>query len=193
MLGPSANLAHFRDHQALVTRSLEVLGDPIATASEALVDALSKGRKVIAFGNGGSAALASHMAGELLGRYSVNRPALPAIALCCDPSVVTCIANDFGYGELFSRQVTAIANQGDVVVALTTSGQSENVVQGLKSAQERAAFTIALTGAKGLTDAAADIVVRVPSTVTALIQEVHLIVMHIWCFHVDQKLGSRID
>jgi len=186
-------LGHFREHQAVVIGSLDLLREPIERAGDALIEALSKGRKIIAFGNGGSAAQASHLAGELLGRYSFSRRPFPAVTLCCDPGVVTCIANDFGYSELFSRQVEALANTGDVVIAFTTSGTSENVLRALKSAQARAAFTIALTGAAGLSEANADIVVSVPSTSTAHIQELHLIVVHIWCRYIDQTIGQPTD
>jgi D-sedoheptulose 7-phosphate isomerase len=188
-----AMLGHFREHQAVVVRSLDLLREPIGRAGDALLKALSNRRKILAFGNGGSAAQASHLAGELLGRYSFNRQPFPAVTLCCDPAVVTCISNDFGYSELFSRQVEALADAGDVMVAFTTSGKSDNVLRALKAAQARAAFTIALTGAAGLSDANADIVVSVPSTSTAHIQEIHLIAVHIWCRYIDQTIGQRID
>jgi D-sedoheptulose 7-phosphate isomerase len=188
-----AMLGHFREHQAVVIGSLDLLLEPIERAGDALIEALSKGRKIIAFGNGGSAAQASHLAGELLGRYSFNRQPFPAVTLCCDPGVVTCIANDFGYSELFSRQVEALANSGDVVVAFTSSGKSDNVLRALKAARARAAFTIALTGAAGLSEANADIVVSVPSSATAHIQELHLIAVHIWCRFIDQAIGQRTD
>lgn len=185
---------HFREHQAVVARSLELLEEPVGVASTALIAALSAGHKIIAFGNGGSAAEASHLAGELLGRYSLNRQPLPALALTGDPGVVTCISNDFGYGDVFSRQLDALAQAGDVAVAFTTSGKSENVLRGLRSAHARGATTIALTGIAGLAaGGTADILIAVPSKATAHIQEIHLIVLHIWCGAIDLALGRQTD
>lgn len=180
---------HFREHQAVVARSLALLEEPMVAASAALIAALSAGHKILAFGNGGSAVEASHLAGELLGRYSFNREPFPAIALASDPGVVTCIANDFGYPEVFSRQLEALAQAGDVAVAFTTSGKSENVLRGLRTAQRRGARSIALTGVAGLANGSADIQIAVPSEATAHIQEVHLIILHIWCAAIDQALG----
>jgi D-sedoheptulose 7-phosphate isomerase len=184
---------HFREHQDVVARSLELLEDPIGLASAALLAALSTGHKVIAFGNGGSAVEASHLAGELLGRYNFNRQPFPALALAGDSSVVTCISNDFGYLEVFSRQLEALAQAGDVAVAFTTSGRSENVLKGLRTAHDRGATTIALTGVTGLADASADIQIAVPSKATCHIQEIHLMVLHIWCAAIDQALGRPTD
>ena len=184
---------HFREHQAVVARSLALLEEPIVVASAALIAALSAGHKILAFGNGGSAVEASHLAGELLGRYSFNRQPFPAIALASDSGVVTCIANDFGYPEVFSRQLEALAQVGDVAVAFTTSGKSENVLRGLRTAQRRGATSIALTGVAGLADGTADIQIAVPSEATAHIQEVHLIILHIWCAAIDQALGRGTD
>ncbi len=182
---------HFREHQAVVARSLELLEEPIGFASAALIAGLSAGHKIIAFGNGGSAVEASHLAGELLGRYSFNRQPFPALALASDPGVVTCISNDFGYPEVFSRQLEALAQAGDVAVAFTTSGKSENVLRGLRTAHDRGATTIALTGVAGLADGTADIQIAVPSKATSHIQEIHLIVLHIWCAAIDQALGRN--
>ena len=142
--------SHFREHQAVVARSLELLQEPIRVGVRCAHRRTRAGHKIIAFGNGGSAVEASHLAGELLGRYSLDRRPLPALALPSDPGVVTCIANDFGYPEVFSRQLEALAQAGDVAVAFTTSGKSENVLRGLCSAQEQGATTIALTGMAGL-------------------------------------------
>jgi D-sedoheptulose 7-phosphate isomerase len=184
---------HFREHQAVVARSLELLQEPIGFASAALIAALSGGHKVIAFGNGGSAVEASHLAGELLGRYNFNRQPFPALALAGDSGVVTCISNDFGYPELFSRQLEAFAQAGDVAVAFTTSGKSENVLRALGTAHDRGAATIALTGVAGLAGAAADIQIAVPSKATSHIQEIHLMVLHIWCAAIDRALGRPTD
>jgi D-sedoheptulose 7-phosphate isomerase len=181
---------HFDAHEQVVrlsTTELAAVGD---AAAQALVDALRAGGKVLAFGNGGSATQASHLAGELIGRYLRRRRPLPAIALSADGGAVTCITNDFGYATLFERQIEAMANPGDLAVGFTTSGQSENVVRGLVAAKRRGAVTVALTGAAGLVGATADYLIRVPSTSTAHIQEVHLMLLHAWCSAVDESFGE---
>ncbi len=176
---------HFEAHERVVRASAEQLAGVAASVGEVLVAALQRGGKVLAFGNGGSATQASHLAGELTGRYLRTRRALPAIALAADAGTVTCIGNDFGYGALFERQVEAFGVAGDFVLGLTTSGRSENVVRGLAAGRRCGAVTVALTGAAGLAGVEADHVVRVPSTVTAHIQEVHLMLIHVWCEAVD--------
>jgi D-sedoheptulose 7-phosphate isomerase len=179
---------HFAAHQQAVRASLTELEATAEAVGQALVQTLQQGGKALAFGNGGSASQASHFVGELIGRYSRPRRALPALALVADASVVTCISNDFGYGALFERQVEALATTGDLVVGLTTSGRSENVVRGLAAGRRRGARTVAMTGQAGLIGADADFVVRVPSTITASIQEVHLMLLHAWCAMVDEEL-----
>ncbi len=177
---------HFAAHQQVVRQSMVEVEDVSETVMRVLITALRNGNKVIAFGNGGSATQASHLAGELIGRFLKTRRPLPAIALVGDPGSVTCIANDFGYGALFERQVEALARPGDVAIGLTTSGRSENVKRGLDAARRAGATAVALTGAAGLIDATADHVVRVPSMETASIQEVHLMLIHAWCMGIDQ-------
>lgn len=177
---------YFDSHQKAVSDSLEALSPAIAASADAMAAALIAGNKVIAFGNGGSATQASHLVGELLGRFKTNRRPLPAVALACDPAAVTCIANDFGYDTLFERQVEAFAQPGDIVVGLTTSGRSPNVLRGLAAGKNAGAITMALTGAAGLSGtASADHVLAVPSTITAHIQEMHLMLLHLWCVTVD--------
>jgi D-sedoheptulose 7-phosphate isomerase len=176
---------HFAAHQQVVRQSVIELQDTADTVAAVLVEALRAGNKVLAFGNGGSATQASHLAGELIGRFAKTRRPLPAVALVGDPGAVTCIANDFGYGALFERQVEGLARAGDVAVGLTTSGKSENVRRGLMAANRVGAISVALTGAAGLIDASADHVLRVPSGNTANIQEVHLMLLHAWCIAVD--------
>jgi len=180
---------HFKSNGEVVARSAEALREPAAAVARALVEALGAGRKVVAFGNGGSAAQASHLVGELLGRFSATRQPFPAIALASDAGTVTCIANDFGYDVLFERQVRALAEPGDVAFGFTTSGRSENVRRGLSKAKEKGAVTVAVTGAAGLVGGEADHVLAVPSDVTAHVQEVHLMLLHVWCIYVDEKLG----
>ncbi len=180
---------YFEAHQKVVGDSLASLAPAIAASAEAMAAALVEGKKVIAFGNGGSATQASHLVGELLGRFKKNRRPLPAVALACDPAAVTCIANDFGYETLFERQVEAFAQPGDIAVGLTTSGKSENVLRGLAAARKGGAITIAATGAAGLAaGATADHVLAVPSDVTAHIQEMHLMLLHLWCVAVDEAV-----
>ena len=180
---------HFGEHLEVVQIGMETLEGVAETAATAIVDALAAGRKVLTFGNGGSSAEASHLAEELMGRFRKTRRPFPAISLSADSGTVTCISNDFGYGELFERQLEALVHPGDIAVALTTSGKSENIVRGLTVAKARGAVTIALTGAGGLSGAEADIVLAVPSTDSALIQEVHLMLIHVWCAAVDEALG----
>ena len=182
---------YFRDHQKVAADTLLALAAEIAASADAMADALVAGRKVIAFGNGGSATQASHLVGELIGRFKDNRRPLPAVALACDPAAVTCIANDFGYGTLFERQVEAFTQPGDVAIGLTTSGKSENVLRGLAAGKKAGAITVALTGAAGLADGAtADHVLAVPSKVTAHIQEMHLMLLHLWCVTIDEAVKA---
>jgi len=180
---------HFEANREVVARSAAALCGPAEAVARALVEALGAGRKVVAFGNGGSAAQASHLVGELLGRFKLTRRPLPAVALASDASTVTCITNDFSYEVLFERQVEALAQPGDIAFGFTTSGRSENVRRGLLKAGERGAVTVAVTGAAGFVGGHADHVLAVPSDVTAHVQEVHLMLLHVWCIYVDEKLG----
>ena len=181
--------AHFAANREVVGRSAESLREPAQEVARALVRSLSEGHKVIAFGNGGSATQSSHLVGELLGRFKMTRQPFPAIALASDAGTVTCIANDFSYAELFERQVEALAQTGDIAFGFTTSGRSENVRRGLERARERGAVAVAVTGAAGLVGGEADHVLAVPSDVTAHVQEVHLMLLHVWCIYVDEQLG----
>jgi D-sedoheptulose 7-phosphate isomerase len=177
---------HFASHQQVVRQSVVELHDVAGEVERVLIEALEQGNKIISFGNGGSATQASHLAGELIGRFLKNRRPLPAVALVSDPGSITCIANDFGYAALFERQVEGLARPGDVAIGLTTSGRSENVKRGLEAARRAGAIAVALTGAAGLIEAKADYVVAVPSAETASIQEVHLMLLHAWCQGIDK-------
>jgi D-sedoheptulose 7-phosphate isomerase len=181
---------HFASHQTVVEQSGEQLLEQAEEVARVLAKALKQGNKVIAFGNGGSATQASHLVGELLGRFEVTRQPFPAIALASDAGTVTCIGNDFGYEMLFERQLQALAQPGDVAFGFTTSGRSENVKRGLAMAQKRGAIAVALTGAAGLVGGAADYVLAVPSEATAHVQEVHLMLLHVWCIYMDLELGE---
>jgi D-sedoheptulose 7-phosphate isomerase len=181
---------HFREHQSVIEQSIDALEAEAEEVGRVLVEALRAGNKIVAFGNGGSATQASHLVGELMGRYSLTRQPFPAVALAGDAGTVTCIANDFGYDVLFERQVQALVVPGDVAIGYTTSGRSENVRLGLLKARERGAVTIAVTGAAGLIGADADHLLSVPSTITAYVQEVHLMLLHVWCIYIDAELGE---
>lgn len=181
---------HFAEHQRVIDQSITALEGAAEEVGRVLVDALRAGNKIIAFGNGGSATQASHLVGELLGRFSLTRQPFPAVALASDAGTVTCIANDFGYDVLFERQVQALAVPGDVAIGYTTSGRSENVRRGLVKAGERGATTVAVTGAVGLVGGTADHVLAVPSSLTAHVQEVHLMLLHVWCIYIDAELGE---
>ena len=181
---------HFNAHQRVIEESLRQLESPAEVVGRALVKALEEGHKIIAFGNGGSSTQASHLVGELLGRFKETRQPFPAVALSSDPGTVTCIANDFGYDALFERQAQALTQAGDVAIGFTTSGRSENVRRGLEAAHERGATTVAVTGAAGLVGGTADHVLAVPSDVTAHVQEVHLMLLHVWCIYIDECLAQ---
>ena len=181
---------HFASHQRVIEQCFARLLGEAEEVARALTSALREGRKVLAFGNGGSATQASHFVGELLGRFSATRQPFPAVVLSSDPGTVTCIANDFGYDVLFERQAQALAQPGDVAFGFTTSGRSENVRRGLDAARARGATTVAVTGAAGLVGGTADHVLAVPSDVTAHVQEVHLMLLHVWCIHIDEALGQ---
>lgn len=165
----------------------------IATVASVLTSSLRAGHKVILFGNGGSAADAQHIAAELVGRYKLQRPALPALALTTDTSALTAIGNDYGYAAVFARQVEAHARPGDVVIAISTSGNSPSVLEGVAVARRQGAITIGLTGGDGgRLLAAVDQCIVVPSTQTPHIQQAHITIGHIICDLVEQALfGER--
>ena len=181
---------HFSEHQKVIDACIASLQPASDAAAQALISCIGRGGKILAFGNGGSATQASHLVEELIGRFKEMRRALPAVSLVGDAGVVTCIANDFGYGALFERQVEGLTVRGDGVVGITTSGRSENVLRGLKAARERGAITIALCGKQGLEGGEADHVVAVPSDVGAHIQEVHLMLLHVWCIAIDSAIAE---
>jgi D-sedoheptulose 7-phosphate isomerase len=183
---------HFQDSIAVKQQSLEVLIEPIHRAGEAMVNSLLNNGKILSCGNGGSAGDAQHFSAELLNRFEKERPGLPAIALTTDSSTLTAIANDYSYEEIFSKQVSALGQAGDVLLAISTSGNSANVAAAMKAAQEREMLTVVLSGNDGGTMASLlgeqDIEIRVPSRRTARIQEVHLVVIHCLCDFIDTQL-----
>ncbi len=161
---------------------------PAGQAAEALAGAVLGGRQVLTFGNGGSATDAQHLAAELIVRFTRARRAVAAVALTADTAVLTAAGNDLGFDQVFARQVEGLGRSGDVAVGITTSGRSANVLAALRTARARGMVTIALTGQAGLADAVADIVVAVPSTETARIQEVHRTWIHAVCGWVEDSL-----
>jgi D-sedoheptulose 7-phosphate isomerase len=170
-------------------RADPALTGAIARAADACVAALRDGGKVMFCGNGGSAADAQHLAGELVSRFMYDRPGLAAVALTTDSSILTAIGNDYGYEQVFSRQVEALARSGDVLVGISTSGRSPNVLRALQAARARGVATIGFTGRDGGPMAAlCDIELRMPSDVTPLIQQGHLLVGHLLCLLVEESL-----
>ena len=159
-------------------------------SAHALVRALKSGRKVLVFGNGGSAAEAQHLAAELVNKFSRPRKPLRAVALTTDTSTLTSIANDSSYESVFSRQVEALGDEGDIALALSTSGTSPNIVAGLKAAREKKMLTIALTGeGGGKLGPLVDFLLDVPSRNTPRIQEVHLVLLHLIAQELDDRLA----
>ena len=173
------------------------LADPsfvqqVAAATALVTDALRSGRKILFAGNGGSAADAQHLATELVVRFVVDRPALPAIALTTDTSALTAIGNDLGFEQLFARQIAALGQAGDVFVAISTSGRSANIVAACREAHARKLSVIGLTGASGgsMGDLC-DVLVRVPSDTTAFIQQVNIAVGHIICAAAEDEAAGK--
>ena len=161
--------------------------------ADVIVAALNAGNKLLIIGNGGSAADAQHIAAEIIGRYKQDRPAYAAIALTTDTSALTAIGNDYGFEQVFARQVAGLGRQGDVLLALTTSGRSPNILAGLRTARERGLTTIGFTGSKGTLGALCDHLLVAPSDDTAVIQQIHLAVAHGICDEVERALmrGAR--
>lgn len=170
----------------------EALPESIDKAAKMMTKALIQGNKILSCGNGGSAGDAQHFSSELLNRYERNRPPLPAIALTTDTSTITSIANDFSYDEVFSKQIKALGQPGDILLAISTSGNSANVIQAMQTALTRDMTIVALTGKDGGEMAGLigenDVEIRVPSSRTARIQEVHLLVIHNLCECIDHTL-----
>jgi D-sedoheptulose 7-phosphate isomerase len=190
-------LAHFRESAELKIQSANALAQPIAQAIELMFGALSNGQKILACGNGGSAADCQHFAAELVGRFERERNPLPALALTTDTSILTAVGNDYSYRDIFAKQVQAFGQPGDVLLAITTSGNSANVLAAAEAALEREMRVVALTGKDGgalgklLTDA--DVHINVPHGRTARIQEVHLTTIHCICDGIDVALFGGED
>ena len=198
--GASAKVEALAKAEALVVRTLKAAAaahermaadvTAVVTAADAIAAALTEGRTVLVFGNGGSAADAQHFAAELVGRYDRDRKAWPAVALTTDTSALTAIGNDYGFDRVFARQVEALGRKGDVAIGISTSGQSPNVLRALDAANERGLVTIALTGRGGEAGRMAALHVRVDEEGTARIQEVHATILHAICELVEKELLS---
>lgn len=168
------------------------LADDIQHAISVMTSCLKKGNKIVVFGNGGSAADAQHFAAELLGRFKLERKAMPSIALTTDTSALTAIGNDYGFEFVFSRQCEALVVKGDIALAISTSGKSKNIVKGVETCKARGAKIISLTGGDGgKLKNISDINIIVPSNDTAKIQEVHRIILHVICKEVETVLPLK--
>ena len=180
---------HINQHIEVFQQVVAPMSADIASCATLMCDALRRGNKILILGNGGSAADAQHFAAELVGRFLKNRSALPAIALTTDTSILTAVANDFGYDQVFSRQVEALAKPGDVVVGISTSGHSANVQQALALAKTVQSQTVALLGRDGGTIAEqVDLALTVSTPDTPRIQEAHLTIIHILCDLIETEL-----
>jgi phosphoheptose isomerase len=183
---------HFSDSIQTKVDSLETLPELLNQAGDMLVKALVDGKKILTCGNGGSAGDAQHFSAELLNRYERERPPLPAIALCADVATLTSISNDYSYDEVFSKQIKALGQSGDILLAFTTSGNSKNVLLAIEAAHSRGMHTIVMTGKDGgkipefLNEQ--DLELRVPAQKTNRIQEVHLVMIHCLCDFIDRSL-----
>ena len=184
--------AHFSESASLKVEASRSLAEPLARSVEKMVAALSAGGKILACGNGGSAADAQHFAAELVNRFEVERPPLAAVALTTDTSTLTSIANDYDFAQVFEKQVRAIGRKGDVLLAISTSGNSPNVLAAIRAAHDLGIGVIALTGRGGgkigAALAPADVHVCVPHPRTVRIQEVHLLAVHCMCDGIDFQL-----
>jgi len=180
---------HFDDSAAVKLQSKKVLAKPISTAAQALVTCLMNDGKILICGNGGSAADAQHFAAELVNRFEVERPGLACVALTTDSSILTSIGNDYDFMQIFSKQVRALGMAGDVLIAISTSGNSGNVIDAIHAAHERGMVVMALTGREGGAIAEllneSDFHMCVPAQSTARIQETHLLILHCLCDAID--------
>jgi D-sedoheptulose 7-phosphate isomerase len=184
-----------------IERTLNVLHDTLAdgaliaaveSAGTVCAEAISAGNKILFAGNGGSAADAQHLAAELVGKLAYDRPAMPALSLTTDTSILTAIGNDYGYEDVFVRQIGALGVKGDVLVGISTSGRSKNLVKAFSAARERGLKLVSLTGATGGDLLAlSDICMRIPSTDTQKIQEAHIVLGHIFCGLVERAIHPR--
>lgn len=186
---------HFQESIETKKKAMNILTGPIENTSRIMADALRQGKKILSCGNGGSAGDAQHFSSELINRFERERPGLPAIALSTDTSILTSIANDYHYEKVFERQIEALGDRGDLLLAISTSGNSKNIINAIKAAQNKNMIVVGLTGNKGgkLRESLSenDIELCVPSDVTARIQEVHLLLIHCLCDGIDRLLFDQ--
>ena len=181
------------DQSISIISECKNLSEVITKVSVRIVEAIKNKNKIILFGNGGSAADAQHMAAELIGRFLLTRQSIPAISLTTDTSVLTALGNDFGFENIFSRQCESIVSKGDIIIAISTSGNSSNVINGVKTAKEKGGIIIGFTGMRGgkLSDLT-DEIIKAPTSNTPEIQECHRIIIHILCNLVEKSLADDI-
>lgn len=186
---------HYHDSIQAKLMAADQLPETIEKAGRAMVNAIVNGKKILVCGNGGSAADAQHFSAELLNRFEMERPPLPAIALTTDSSTLTAIGNDYHYNEVFSKQVSALGQEGDVLFAISTSGNSVNVIEAIKIAHQRNMVVVAMTGKDGGKMRAMyrddDVEICVPSSSTARIQENHIVIIHCLCDMIDQEMFGQ--
>jgi len=157
-----------------------------------IIKSIKNGNKIVLFGNGGSAADAQHMAAEFIGRFMKERKSFPAIALSTDSSIITAVANDYSFGKVFSRQAESLVKKGDTIIAISTSGESKNILEGIKTSKKLGAKIISLTGENGVKmKSNSDVLLKVPSKITSRIQEAHRTIIHIICEIVENELSKR--
>ena len=184
---------YFRDGMSarkILAESNEFIGR-LAEVANLITDCFRNGGKVMLAGNGGSAADAQHIAAEFVSRFFYDRPGLPAIALTTDTSALTAIGNDYGFDYLFSRQVEALGSNGDIFIGITTSGNSSNILEAMRTAKKKGVTTVALCGSEGKVGELAEYVIRAQSDCTPFIQECHIVIGHALCAHVEQAMFPR--
>lgn len=183
--------SEFKDHIKTVQSSLDLIISDVEKAAELCIHSIINNKKIILFGNGGSAADAQHIAAELVGRFKIERVAIPAIALTTDTSVITSIGNDYGYEYIFDRQIEALGNAGDIAIGISTSGNSLNVLTALKKAQKIGCNTIGLSGGNGgKMKEYCGVNIEVPSNDTARIQELHILIGHTICCLLEEVIAQ---
>lgn len=184
----------FHNHKQITEETLANEGKKIELVSELCVKALSSGHKILIFGNGGSAADAQHIAAELIGRFKLERRALPCVALTTDTSTITAIGNDYGFSEIFARQIEALACKDDIIIGISTSGTSVNVIKAFEKAGTIGCTVIGLTGKNtSMFDKHSKITLSIPSSDTARIQEMHILIGHLLCELIETGLFPKTE
>lgn len=182
--------SEFLSHISTTQSTLKLLVNDISKASTLMISALKNGNKIMVCGNGGSAADSQHFAAELSGRYKLNRDAISCVALTTDSSALTAISNDFGFEFVFSRQVEALAKKGDILLVISTSGNSQNIIKAIDSAKNKDCIIVALSGkGGGLLSDCCDLNIVIPSSNTPRIQEMHLLIEHILCDIIERQFA----